>query len=99
MSDAVPLDLITPAVGALAKLTVNFPQYDNELANTIYVQVKPGNVGDVYFGRETMDVALKTGIIAILRPPTASQLSEFKYCLTEGANPLRLGVYRIGVDK
>jgi len=97
--DLIPLDEVKPTPGTPLKLTVNFPLREEEKVNTIYLQVLPGNLGDVYLGRENLNVATKVGIIARLRPPTANHLPDLAFNMPIGiSNPFRVGVYRIAVD-
>lgn len=97
--DLIPLDEVLPTPGTPEKLTVNHPAYEGQKVNTVYLQVLPGNLGDVYFGRENLNVATKTGIIARLRPPTANHLPDLAFNLPVGiSNPFGIGKYRIDVD-
>lgn len=98
MSDPTPLGIVQPTPGTPARLTLNFPEFEHELCNTIFIQVLPGNTGDVYFGRENMVKATGVGVIAILRPPTANHLPDLAFNIPDAMNPFRIGVYRVDVD-
>lgn len=98
--DWTPLGEVKPTPGTPLKLSVNFPEYDKEMTNTIYVQVLPGNIGDVYIGRENLNVATKTGIVSRLRPPTDNHLPDvaLNMPVIRVANPFNVDAYRIDVD-
>lgn len=96
--DIFPLDEIKPTAGTPLKITNNFPLYEDAKVNTIYIQVLPGNLGDVYFGRENLNVATKVGIIARLRPPTLNHLPDLAFNMPINIhNPLKASAYRIDV--
>ena len=98
MSDATPLGIIQPTPGNPTRLTINFPEYQSESVNTIILQVLPGNLGDVYFGRENMNKVTGVGVIYILRPPTANYLPDLAYNIPGSMNPFLIGVYRVDCD-
>lgn len=79
-------------------LTVNFPEYAHEIINSIILQVLPGNMGDIYFGRENMNVAAGIGVIYVLRPPTANHLPDLIFNIPDSMNPFRIGAFRVDVD-
>lgn len=66
--------------------------------NSMYFQVGVNNTQDVYIGLQTLNVATDTGIIAILRPPTANGLTEVSMEITNQPNPYNLDDFRIDVD-
>lgn len=98
MSDPVPLGELKPTPGTPMTFTENFPEFAHEVINTLFMQVLPGNQGDVYFGRENMNKTTRVGVIAILRPPTANYLPDLAFNIPDSMNPLNIGVYRVDVD-
>jgi hypothetical protein len=98
MSDPVSLGEIKPTPGTPLTIAENFPAFAHELINTIYLQVLPGNVGDVYFGRENLDKTTRLDLIAILRPPTANHLPDLAFNIPDSMNPFMVSAYRVDVD-
>jgi hypothetical protein len=97
--DLIPLNEVTPTPGVPDRITVNFPVYADSRISVLYLQVLPGNMQDVYVGREGMNVAAKTGIITRLRPPTANYLPDIAWHFSINiSNPLLAGRYVIDVD-
>ncbi len=101
MANPYPLDEIRPQPGQPASILLNHPNIANwnpPVANSLFFQVLPGNVGKVYVGVRGMNVALRTGIIGILMPPTSNSLPEIDWDNTSQPNPFDLTSYYVDVD-
>ena len=97
------LGFIQPTVGANTPITINFPGLVDTRPrfNTLYLQVGPGNTGDIYFGRAGFDktAPTKPGLIAILRPPTANHLPDLAFNIPSSVNPFMLDEYEVTCDQ
>jgi hypothetical protein len=96
-----PLGVIQPTPGTPQKITVNFTNLEtqHQQANTIYLQVLPGNTGDVYIGGADLDKATPSTVLAVLRPPTSNSLPDISISIASAPNPFVLSDYRIDVDQ
>jgi hypothetical protein len=66
-----------------------------QLVNSLYFQVGKDNTDDVYIGQQNLSIGGDTGIISILRPPTANFLTEVTMEITNQPNPYSLDSFRI----
>ena len=63
------------------------------LAASVFIQAKPGNTGNLYFGDKNMVIATGVGVFAELAPGEAFSLS-----LEGSVNPFNIANYRIDAD-
>lgn len=101
MANPYPLDVIRPEPGKPASILLNKPNVANwnpPVANSLFFQALPGNVGYVYVGVKGMSKAANTNIIGLLPPPTANHLPEIDWDNTSQPNPFDLTSYFVDVD-
>lgn len=93
------LGTISPTAGTPSDLFQNRPDLrgKNQAVNSIYFQTGAGNTQDVYIGLLNLSVGSDTGIINVLRPPTANGLNEITMEITNQPNPYNLDDFRIDV--
>lgn len=84
-----------PSSGTLVVLTANFTDMTATdakpiLAASVFIQAKPANTGNIFFGDKTMVIATGVGVIVELAPGEAFSLS-----LEGSVNPFNIANYRI----
>lgn len=92
----VSLGLVTvTASGSVELLTDNFSDMVADgakpiLAASVFIQGRPGNTGNIFFGDKTMVIATGVGVFVELAPGEAFSLS-----LEGSVNPFNIANYRL----
>lgn len=94
------LGTIAPTAGTPTDILANRPDLrgKGQLVNSVYFQVGKNNTQDVYIGTSELNIVADTGIISVLRPPTANGLPEVTMEITNQPNPYDLDEFRVDVD-
>lgn len=91
------LGTITVTAGTPVDLFANYTllRGKGQRVNSLYFQVGKDNTDDIYIGQQNLSIGSDTGIIAVLRPPTANFLTELTMEITNQPNPYDLDSFRI----
>lgn len=98
-----PLGIVKPIAGTPKNIADNFssnPDLRKTPINSLYFQVLPSNIGDIYIGLagSAFNKTSGAGIIAILRPPTANHLPDLAWQISGCPNPYMLDQYVVDSD-